>query len=66
MTVDQSEPEAQYCTLVRGDNLSKISKTVLRGPEQVREDLRGEQTDAEEPRPHLSGTDVAHTAALNR
>jgi len=26
MTVDQSEPEAQYYTVVKGDNLSKISK----------------------------------------
>ena len=26
MTVDQSEPEAQYYTVVRGDTLSKISK----------------------------------------
>ena len=26
MTVDQSEPEAQYYTVVRGDTLSKIAK----------------------------------------
>jgi nucleoid-associated protein YgaU len=32
MTVDQSEPEAQYYTVVSGDNLSKISKQFYGDP----------------------------------
>lgn len=32
MTVDQSEPEAQYYTVVKGDNLSKISKQYYGDP----------------------------------
>jgi nucleoid-associated protein YgaU len=32
MTVDQSEPEAQYYTVVAGDNLSKISKQFYGDP----------------------------------
>ncbi|HTS21841.1 MAG TPA: peptidoglycan-binding protein LysM [Casimicrobiaceae bacterium] len=32
MTVDQSEPEAQYYTVVKGDNLSKISKQFYGDP----------------------------------
>jgi nucleoid-associated protein YgaU len=32
MTVDQSEPEAQYYTVVRGDTLSKISKQYYGDP----------------------------------
>jgi nucleoid-associated protein YgaU len=32
MTVDQSEPEAQYYTVVRGDTLSKISKQYYADP----------------------------------
>ena len=32
MTVDQSEPEAQYYTVVRGDTLSKVSKQYYGDP----------------------------------
>jgi nucleoid-associated protein YgaU len=32
MTVDKSEPEAQYYTVVKGDNLSKISKQYYGDP----------------------------------
>ena len=32
MSVDQSEPEAQYYTVVKGDNLSKISKQYYGDP----------------------------------
>jgi nucleoid-associated protein YgaU len=32
MSVDQSEPEAQYYTVVKGDNLSKISKQFYGDP----------------------------------
>jgi nucleoid-associated protein YgaU len=32
MTVDQSEPEAQYYTVVKGDNLSKISRQYYGDP----------------------------------
>jgi len=32
MTVDQSEPEAQHYTVVKGDNLSKISKQYYGDP----------------------------------
>ena len=32
LTVDQSEPEAQYYTVVKGDNLSKISKQYYGDP----------------------------------
>ena len=32
MTVDQSEPEAQYYTVVKGDNLSKISRQFYGDP----------------------------------
>jgi nucleoid-associated protein YgaU len=34
MSVDQSEPEAQYYTVVSGDNLSKISKHYYGNPNQ--------------------------------
>jgi nucleoid-associated protein YgaU len=34
MTLDQSEPEAQYYTVVKGDTLSKISKQYYGNPNQ--------------------------------
>jgi len=34
MTADQSEPEAQYYTVVKGDTLSKISKQYYGNPNQ--------------------------------
>ena len=65
MSVDRSEPEATYYTVVSGDNLSKISKAQYGDAEQVHEDLRGQHADAEAPGQDLSGTGAAHSAAVD-
>ena len=64
MSVDQSQPEAQYYTVKSGDNLSKISKQLLQRSEQVHEDLRGEQADALAPGQDLSGAGAEDPAAV--
>jgi hypothetical protein len=54
--VETVEPEAEFYTVQKGDNLSKISK--------MHYGLRGEQADAEAPGQDLPGTDVAHSAVV--
>jgi hypothetical protein len=57
MSVDRSEPEATYYTVVSG---------TLRGREQVHEDLRSQQADARASGQDLSGAGAAHPAGLSR
>ena len=65
MTVDQSAAEAQWYTVASGDTLSKISRQLLRRRQQVHEDLRGQQADADLARQDLPRPEAAHPAAMN-
>jgi hypothetical protein len=59
MSVDQSEPEATFYTVVAGDNLSKIAKRHYDNAEPLHGDLRGQPANAQPPGQDLSRPGVA-------
>ena len=62
LVVNEPAPEAQWHTVVSGDNLSKIAKKFYGDANKYPRHLRGQQADAVAPGQDLSGADAAHSA----